>query len=71
MTEEKKSTINPDWEHYYKTLEAIRRSGVTNMYGAAPYLAAYANIDERLASQVLVNWMQNYDELSKKYDWRR
>ena len=62
--------IKEEWSGYYKTLEAIRQSGITNMFGAAPYLAVYEDIDEKLASQVLVNWMHNYNALSEKFGWR-
>ena len=68
--EQDKNAIRPEWEQYYKTLEDIRKSGITNMFGAAPYLAAYEDIDERLARQVLTNWMHNYNELNKKYGWQ-
>jgi hypothetical protein len=69
--EENKYPIKKEWEEYYNTLEAIRKSGITNMFGAAPYLARIENIDERLARDVLLNWMQNYNELSKIYNWTR
>lgn len=67
----KHAGIKKEWEEYYKTLEGIRRSGVTNMFGAAPYLMQLCDIDEKLAREVLVNWMQNYNELSKLYKWER
>lgn len=62
--------IKKEWEPYYKALEAIRRTGVCNMFGAAPYLAEYAGIDEDLAKEVLVNWMCNYKKLAAMYEWR-
>lgn len=65
------SEINKDWFDYYETLECIRQSGITNMYGAAPYLAACCDIDEKLATKVLINWMQNYTELAKILNWKR
>ena len=65
-----KEPIKPEWEKYYKTLERIRKSGITNMWGAASYLARLENIDEKLASKVLINWIQNYDELNKKFGWQ-
>ena len=68
---EQKTPINPAWEQHYKTLEAIRRSGKTNMFGAAPYLAEVNDIDIVLARQILMNWMQNYNELCDKYGWQR
>ena len=64
------NTINPEWNDYYNTLEAIRKSGITNMWGAAPYLAKLEDIDEKLATKVLLNWMHNYSELNKKFGWR-
>jgi len=67
---ENTNEIREDWYEYYKTLEAIRASGIVNMYGAAPYLAKYCKIDEKLARQVLVNWMHNYSKLSEMFGWR-
>lgn len=65
-----KHPINDNWSTYYQILEYIRRSGITNMWGAAPYLAEYCNIDLKLAKDVLLSWIENYDELSKKFSWR-
>ena len=65
-----KCPINEEWTLYYQTLEYIRKSGITNMFGAAPYLAEYRHISKDLASEVLCSWIDNYDELSKKYSWR-
>lgn len=33
-----KYPIKQEWTKYYKALEVIRESGITNMFGAAPYL---------------------------------
>ena len=63
-------SIKKEWITYYKTLEYIRRSGIVNMFGAAPYLAQVCDIDERLAKNILVNWMHNYNELSEEFGWR-
>ena len=52
------------------TLEVIKQSGITNMFGSAPYLAEYCNIDLKLAKDILLSWIENYDELSKKFSWR-
>jgi len=48
-------------------LEELRASGVTNMYGAVPYLVAEFDIDEKLAKDILLNWMKNYTEIEKKF----
>ncbi len=67
---EQTNTIKPEWNNYYQTLENIRKSGIINMFSAAPYLAACEGIDENLARQVLSNWMQNYNQLNKQFNWQ-
>jgi hypothetical protein len=66
---ENKYEINDDWGVEYQDLENIRKSGITNMWGAAPYLAKRAGISQELATKILLNWMHNYNELAKKYNW--
>jgi hypothetical protein len=66
-----KYPIKEDWEEYYKILETIRKSGVCNMWGAAPYLKEFCpelSLDD--AKGILCNWISNYNELNKKYGWR-
>jgi hypothetical protein len=42
----------------------LRDSGVTNMFGARPYIQdAFPNIDEKQAGEMLVKWMENFDKL--------
>jgi hypothetical protein len=66
-----KYPIKPEWEDYYKTLEAIRRTGATNMWGASPYLkACYPNMSEEESKEILCNWITNYNELNQKYGWQ-
>lgn len=48
---------------YFKYLEELRKSGETNMFGAAPYLAKEFGIDKRTAQNILAEWMENYDEI--------
>ena len=43
---ENTNEIRKDWYEHYKTLEAIRASGIVNMFGAAPYLVDWNGIDE-------------------------
>ena len=66
-TESKAHPINHDWQEFYVVLEGIRRSGICNMFGAAPYLADMTGISEREANKILVNWISNNDELKKLY----
>ena len=63
--------IREEWEEYYQMLEAIRKSGITNMFGAAPYLREFCpELSRDEANQILGNWMRNYDELNKRYNWQ-
>ena len=64
--------IKEEWEDYYKFLEALRRTGATNMWGAAPYLLEVKefNLTPEQAKQVLLSWISNYDELNQKYHWQ-
>lgn len=66
-----KHPIREEWEEYYKVLEGIRRIGVCNMFGAAPYLKEFCpELSEKESQEILVNWITNYDELNKKYGFR-
>ena len=51
------------WTEYYQYLESLRQSGVTNMYGSAPYLAKAYALSSGEATNVVVSWMENYDAL--------
>lgn len=66
-----KYPIKEDWEEYYKVLEGIRRTGVCNMFGAAPYLKEFCpELSNEESKEILCNWMHNYSILSEKYEWR-
>ena len=47
---------------YSDFLVALRDSGATNMFGAAPYLQAEFGLDKREAREVLANWMRSFNE---------
>lgn len=53
-------------QYYWNYLEKLRRSGITNMYGAAPYLAEEFNLNLNDARDILLDWMYNYN--SKDYE---
>ena len=42
-------------------LEGLRQSGVTNMFGAGPYLEREFNLNRREAREVLMSWMKSYE----------
>ena len=45
---------------YYKFLDNLRESGVTNMYGGAPYVAEQFELLLDRARAVLTDWMDNF-----------
>lgn len=47
---------------YWIFLENLRKSGVTNMFGATPYLMEAFELSESDAKEILIDWMNNYNE---------
>lgn len=43
---------------YYQFLNNLRRSGVTNMFGASPYLQQEFALDSNIARKILIEWME-------------
>lgn len=59
-------------DQYFNFLEELRKSGVTNMFGATPYLEAqFEELTHSEATEILKDWMKNYSELSKRLGWDR
>lgn len=50
---------------YYEYLENLRESGVTNMYGAVPYIIEEFEISRLEASKIVSEWMDNYKEIKE------
>ena len=48
-------------------LERLRRSGITNMYGATPHIAHRFNINTKTAAKILIEWMETYDPKDEAY----
>ena len=59
--------MKEEYKNYYIYLENLRNSGITNMYGASVYLQQEFGLDKYAARNVVINWMQNYDEIATKY----
>ena len=54
---------------YFDYLDALRDSGVTNMYGAVPYLQQVfpeLSYDHAQAVYILREWMAHYDVDSRR-----
>ena len=43
-------------------LDAVRESGATNMFGAAPIIQEQFGVNRREAKDLLLNWMQTFGE---------
>lgn len=52
---------------FKRYFERLRRSGVCNMYEAAPYLVRDFNISIDDARNMLLQWMQTYDPKDPDY----
>tara|TARA_R110002020_G_scaffold63156_2_gene168574 strand:+ start:1607 stop:1768 length:162 start_codon:yes stop_codon:yes gene_type:complete len=52
--------MNEDLSEYFDFLENLRESGVTNMFGAVPYLIDEFAIDKSEALDILGRWMETY-----------
>ena len=47
-------------DEHRKYLLDLRDSGITNMYGASPYLEKRYNINQEEANQILSEWMGEF-----------
>ena len=54
-------------EEIFVFLDNLRESGVTNMYGAAPYIVEnYDDVDIKTARSLLSEWMNTFEERHKE-----
>jgi hypothetical protein len=51
---------------YYSYLNVLRDSGVTNMFGASPYLQEEFGLSRREAKEVLMSWMKSFSAGASK-----
>lgn len=49
-------------EEVFEYLEDLRDSGVTNMFGAAPYLERHFKLSPKRAGELLLAWMKSKEE---------
>lgn len=47
-------------EKEFEYLDWLRMSGITNMWGAAPYLARAFNMNDEEAGTILLKWMDAF-----------
>jgi hypothetical protein len=49
-------------KEYFEYLVALRDSGVTNMWGAAPYLQDYFGISRKESRDILIEWIESFNK---------
>lgn len=53
-------------QEYFDYLDALRESGVTNMWGAAPYLVQAFGLSRQDARDILLEWIDSFSERHKE-----
>lgn len=71
ITKEDVSNNEEKYYKYFDWIEKLRQSGVTNMYGAVPYIQNHFLISSEEATVLLAYWMNHYNDLLKKRGWKR
>lgn len=51
-------------DQYFEFLNELRESGVTNMFGAGPYLQEAFGLDRREARDIVIEWMEGFSKSS-------
>ncbi len=57
----------PDFvtDEHLEFLDELRESGVTNMFGAAPYIEQEFSVPTEEARQILFYWMETFSQRQK------
>lgn len=59
-------SANWEWKEHFIFLNTLRESGVTNMFGASSYLEEHCDLNGANSWEVLMNWMENFEEIQKE-----
>ena len=51
-----------DKTEVFEFLDALRQSGITNMFGAGPYVEDTFGCDRRDARALVLEWMETFSE---------
>lgn len=51
-----------DKEEVFEYLDELRESGITNMFGATPYIMSAFDVLKDEARKLLVEWMETFNE---------
>jgi hypothetical protein len=52
----------PSEKEVMEYLNQLRESGVTNMFGATPYVIEEFGLDQSEARRILILWMSNFND---------
>lgn len=55
------NTIDFEKQEFFSYLDILRETGVTNMFGAAPYLQEAFDLTRTKSQEILKEWMINYE----------
>ena len=58
-------TSEPTREEVFNFLEYLRDTGVTNMYGAVPYIEHYLDVPKNKAKEHWTAWMNHFQEAAQ------
>ena len=53
-------------EKVFKYLDALRESGIINMYGGGPYIREEFLVDKATSHKLLKEWMDTFSERHKE-----
>lgn len=57
-----------EYKNYFEYLDELRESGVTNMFGAAPYVQkAFGIEDKEEAREIVQAWMKTFNTESAEF----
>ena len=54
--------MSEDMKEYFEYLDVLRESGVTNMFGAGPYIQEEFGLDKHEAREIVIAWMGSFEE---------
>ncbi len=53
---------NSDKQEVFMFLDELRSTGITNMFGAAPYIQEFFGVDRKTARSLLKEWMKTFSD---------
>lgn len=56
------NVLNVNKDEVFVYLDGLRESGITNMWGAGPYIQTEFEIDNNEARELVLEWMKTFEE---------